>query len=68
MLEYQLQHEDYWMKTLCTVYRYGLNERTKYMNQLPPLQRYGACFINIRKRSKTTNHDLLSNIEISFNF
>ena len=26
--EYQLQLEDYWMKTLHTVYPYGLNERT----------------------------------------
>ena len=28
MLEYGLYWEDYWMKTLHTVYSYGLNERT----------------------------------------
>ena len=29
MLDYQLQHKDR-MKILCTVYLYGLNERTKF--------------------------------------
>ena len=33
MLDYRLQREDYWMKTLCTVYPCNLNEITKYMNK-----------------------------------
>ena len=33
MLEYRLQREDHWMKTLRTIYPYGLNERTKFMNK-----------------------------------
>ena len=32
MLEYRLPLEDYWIKKLRTVYPYGLNQRTKYMN------------------------------------
>ena len=27
-----LQREDYWMKTLCTIYPYGLNEKAKNSN------------------------------------
>ena len=68
MLEYQLQCKDYWKKTRCTVYPYALNEKTKDMNKDPPLPRYGERFIDTKTRFKTTNHDLLSNIEISFNF
>lgn len=34
MLEYRLQCEDYWVKTLCTVYPYGLNERTKVLSKV----------------------------------
>ena len=33
MLEYGIQREDYWIKTLLTVYPYGLNERTKFMSE-----------------------------------
>ena len=33
MLEHQLQPEDYRMKTLYTVYPYGLNQRTKFMKK-----------------------------------
>ena len=52
MLEYQLQHEDYLMKTFCTVYPYGLNEKTKFINKGRPIEklspllpRYGESFI-----------------------
>ena len=57
MLEYRLQREDYWIKTLRTVYPYGLNQRTKFMSLnkpigklFPALPRYGDRFINNRKR------------------
>ena len=33
MLEYRIQREDYWMKTLRTVYPDSLNERTKFMSE-----------------------------------
>ena len=33
LLNYRLEREDHWMKTLRTVYPYGLNERTKNMNK-----------------------------------
>ena len=33
MKMYRLQHEDYWMKTLHTVYPYSLNQKTKFMNE-----------------------------------
>ena len=33
MKMYRLQHEDYWMKTLRTVYPYSLNQKTKFMNE-----------------------------------
>ena len=75
MLEYRFQREDYWMKTFCTVYYYGQNERTKFMNKdspigrlSPPLPRYAEHFIDTRTQSKITNHDLSSDIEIFFNF
>ena len=37
MLEYRLQCEDCWIETLLTVYPYGLNERTKFMNKDSPI-------------------------------
>ena len=65
MFQYRLQREDYWMKTLRTVYPYGLNKRTKFMNKdspigklFPPLPIYGERFIDTRTQSKITNHDL----------
>ena len=39
MLKYRLQQEDYWMKTLQTVYPYGLNEKTKFMNKYVPVDK-----------------------------
>ena len=32
MRKYRLEREDYWIKTLRTVYPYGLNDRTKSIN------------------------------------
>jgi len=60
MLRYRLEREDHWIKTLRTVYPYGLNERTKFMNRLLPigrlfpyLPRYGPKYIDQRTRSST---------------
>ena len=55
MLEYRLQQEDYWMKTLRTIYPYEVNEKTKIMNKnvpvgklFPPLPRYRERFLSGR--------------------
>ena len=55
MIQYCLQREDYWMKTLRTIYLYRLIAKIKFMNKnvpvskvFPPLPRYGKCFLNIR--------------------
>ena len=37
MRKYRLEREDYWIKTLRTVYPYGLNDRTKCMNTDVPI-------------------------------
>ena len=34
----------------------------------PPVPRYGERFIDTRTQSKISDHDLLSEIEISYNF
>ena len=75
MLEYRLQREDYWIKTLRTVYLYVITERIKFTNEnrhtgklFPPIPRYDECFIDTRTQSKITNHNLSSDIEIFFNF
>ena len=67
MLEQQFQHDDYWMKILCTVQVYDLNKRTKFINKdifirrlFPPLPRYGEQLIDTRTQSKITNHDFSS--------
>ena len=64
MMEYRLQREDYWTKTLRTVHPYGLNARTKFMNKdnpvrklFPPLPRYGERFVETRTRFKITYLD-----------
>ena len=77
MLEFRLQREDYWMKTLRTVYPYGLNERTKFMNKdspigklFPSLPRHGAKFVTQRSRTSTISRiadlDTLINSIYSF--
>ena len=60
MLKYRLEREDYWMKTLRTVYPYGLNDKTKSMNKdipigklFPPVPRYGTKFVDKHTRSTT---------------
>ena len=63
ILKYQLQHEDYLMKTLRTVYPYGLNGRTKFMNKDNPR---GKIFSPTSKKwwqSKITTYNLPSKIE-----
>ena len=58
MREYRLKREDFWMKTLRTVYPYGLNDRAKSINSntpigklFPPLPRHGSKFVNQRSRT-----------------
>jgi hypothetical protein len=57
MRQLRLQREDYWMKTLRTIYPYGLNEKTKQMNRelpigrlFPPIPRYGHKYLETRSR------------------
>lgn len=57
MRQLRLQREDYWMKTLRTIYPYGLNEKTKQMNRdmpiaklFPPIPRYGKKYLESRSR------------------
>ena len=33
MLEYRLKWEDYWMKTLRTIYSNGLNKKSKFLDK-----------------------------------
>ena len=70
MLEYRLKREDHWIKTLRTVYPYGLNERTKYMNQTSPkgklyhhLPRYGDRIKDTRSRTKQTSTPNIQNLD-----
>ena len=53
----RLQREDYWIKKLCTIYPYGLNERAKNSNLeqpagklFPPLPRFGNRREKVEKR------------------
>ena len=47
---------------------YGLNGRTKCMNKDSPIRElFLEQFIDTRRQSKITNHDLSSGIEILFN-
>ena len=66
MRKYRLEREDHWIKTLRTVYPYGLNDRTKSMNSdvpigqlFPPLPRHGTKFVDQRTRThrnSTSSH------------
>ena len=69
MRDYRLQREDHWIKTLRTVYPYGLNEKTKGMNEdtpigklFPPLPRYGAKYLVQRTRLFRNRGNLLSDL------
>ena len=74
----RLEKEDYWMKALRTVYPYGLNEHTKFMNEdVPvgrlfyPLPRHGTCYTNERtriRRSDTPSHSDLNLFMSQTNF
>ena len=74
MREYRLQREDYWMKTLRTVYPYGLNERTKFMNKdipvgklFPPLPRYGDRYVNQRMRTPRSSRNSFLDLDTFLN-
>ena len=66
MRAYRLEREDYWIKTLRTVYPYGLNDRAKSINSdipvgklFPPLPRHGSKFVDQRlriHRNSTPSH------------
>ena len=45
-----------------------MNKDSPIGKHFPKLPRYGERFIDTRTRSKITNHDLLSVIDIFFNF
>ena len=72
MRKFTLEREDYWIKTLRTVYPYGLNDRTKCMNTdvpigqlFPPLPRHGSKFIDQRTRThrhSSGSHSDLDNL------
>ena len=58
MRKYRGDREDHWMKLLRTVYPYGLNDKTKSMNQdkpvgqlFPPLPRHGSRYVDQRTRN-----------------
>ena len=58
MRQQRLKREDHWIKTLRTVYPYGLNKRTKGMNEIlpvgklfPSLPRFGSRYIGQRPRA-----------------
>lgn len=56
MLEYQLQLENYWMKTFRTVQFYDLNERINFMKIFSPFSRFDKGFIGKRTRFKKVNY------------
>ena len=77
MLQLRLEKENFWIKTLRSVYPYGLNERVKSMNKevptgklFPPLPRHGTRFVGQRIRSTTKARisDLDSLVHTIFSF
>ncbi len=71
MREYRLKREDYWMKKLRTVYPYGLNDRTKFMNVdapvghlFPALPRYGDKYLEQRSRLNRNLDNPFSELDI----
>ena len=77
MLNLRLEREDYWIKTLRSVYPYGLNGRVKSMNKdipagrlFPSLPRHGTKFVEHRTRSKVKARisDLDSLVHSIFSF
>ena len=58
MSRYRHEREDHWMKLLRTIYPYGLNDKTRSMNEdkpvgklFPPLSRHGSRFVDQRNRN-----------------
>ena len=77
MLKLRLEREDYWIKTLRSIYPYGLNDRVKSMDKdipagklFPPLPRHGTRFVEHRSRSKVKARisDLDSLVHSIFSF
>ena len=71
MRKYRLEREDYWMKTLRTVYPYGLNDRAKCINSdnpvgnlFPPLPRHGNKFVDQRTRSQRNSTPSHSDLDL----
>ena len=70
MRKYRLEREDYWIKTLRTVYPYGLNEKTKSMNSdvpigqlFPSLPRHGVKYVDQRTRTHRNSTSSHSNLD-----
>ena len=71
MRKYRLEREDYWIKTLRTVYPYGLNDRTKSINSdtpvgklFPPLPRHGNKFVDQRTRTHRNSTQSHSDLDL----
>ena len=70
MREERLKREDFWMKTLRTIYPYGLNVKAKSASSnLPigklfkPLSRHGDRLLNARVRLKNNRNIELENLD-----
>ena len=70
MRDIRLKREVYWMKKLRTVYPYGLNEKTKFMNTkiasgklFPPLARYSDRYPNGRHRKNNIQERNFDNLK-----
>ena len=73
MLEHRLQREDYWIKTLQSVYLYVLNQQTKFMcpnksigKLFLSLMMYGERYILTRKHSVENKNNLHPNLDRHF--
>ena len=71
MRKYRLEREDYWIKTLRTVYPYGLNDRAKSVNSdipvgklFPPLPRHGHKFVDQRTRTHRNSTPSHSDLDL----
>ena len=71
MRDYRLKREDFWMKTLRTVYPYGLNDRAKSINSdtpigklFPPLPRHGNKYVDQRSRSHRNSTPSHSDLDL----
>ena len=60
ILEYSLQHQGYWIKTLQIVYPFGLNQQTKFTstNLISSLPKYGEIRVAARKRFVQNENNL----------